>query len=184
MNVSVLRSLSGTTPVPSSAAPAGSSTGGLGSADPADADDGNTTTQISKQGQFLSQLQNLGQTNPTEAKQVLTEMSTQLGQRAQQVSGDQAQALTAMAAKLQIAAITGDLTVLSAKGSGQDRQGAPANYRQGGGTRSSSKVASAYAHGANASEMSLLDMLSIDAAPALAGDASSPNGRAGTSTTA
>ena len=177
MNVSGLSSLSGLSRFVSTAAPDNAVPG---ADDSGNAGDGSTTTQISQQGQFLSQLQSLGQTNPTEAKQILTEMSTQLSQRAEQLSGDQAQALVSMAAKLQTAAIAGDLTVLTARGSEQEGQGARGDHRQGGGAKPSSRGASAYTHRARASDMSLMDMLSADAA----GDSLGPSGRAGINTSA
>lgn len=72
--------------------------------------------QFSKMGQLMSQLQNLESTNPDQAKQVLSNIASQLNSQAQADGGNSH--LTALANKFSQAASTGDLSVLQPPQSG------------------------------------------------------------------
>ncbi|HLK58272.1 MAG TPA: hypothetical protein VKU00_17025 [Chthonomonadaceae bacterium] len=70
---------------------------------------GAASVKISKQAQLLSQLQQLQQQDPTQFKQVVTNIADQLTQAAQSSTGQDQQFLTALAGRFQQAE-TGDLS--------------------------------------------------------------------------
>ena len=71
---------------------------------------------LSGVGQFLSKLQELEKSDPTKAKQVLTDIAGRLKADAGQATGTQADRLNQLADKFQKAADTGDLSALPAAG--------------------------------------------------------------------
>jgi len=87
---------------------------------------------MSRQAQFLSQLQSLAQTNPGQAKQMLTGLATTLRSEASQAGGTDS-SKAQLADRLQTAADTGDLKGLlnssEARGSAAWSRGAAA-YNQ------------------------------------------------------
>jgi hypothetical protein len=160
------------------------SSSSIADADSSSGSDGSATTQISPRAQFLAKLGSLEQTNPVEAKQVLSQMATQLNQRAQGASGDEAQALSAMASKLQAAANTGDLSVLSARGGQNSTGGQGGSNRRSGGGAATSGAAAAYVRQSQSSRMSLLDLLNSDLTADNAGQSLAAGAGTGTDTTA
>jgi hypothetical protein len=70
---------------------------------------GAATAAISTPGQFLSQMQQLSQQNPTEFKAVAAQVATSFQKAASQATGPQAQFLTNLANQFSQAAQTGSL---------------------------------------------------------------------------
>jgi hypothetical protein len=79
------------------------------------------SVSFSGPGRFLSDLQNLEQTDPARAKQILADLAGRLRTAAAKGGADSSQ-MTAMADKLQQAADTGDLSGLQ-PAQGQSQQG-------------------------------------------------------------
>ena len=81
------------------------------SAQPAtDPTSGGDTTAVSNIGQFMTKLKALEQSNPAQAKQVLTAIASKLNDAAGSATGDEATHLKALADKFTKAADTGDLS--------------------------------------------------------------------------
>ena len=80
--------------------------------------------------QSLSQLQQLGQTNPAAFKTVLTDIANKLQATAQQEGGREGQALSNVASKFQQAAQTGDLSSLRPAHHHHGHHHRPAGYPQ------------------------------------------------------
>jgi hypothetical protein len=85
---------------------------------------GAATASISTPGQFLSQMQELSQQNPTEFKAVAAQVATSFQNAASQASGSQAQFLTNLANQFSQAAQTGSLQPPQGAQSAQAPQGA------------------------------------------------------------
>jgi len=79
--------------------------------------------KVSKYGQLMSQLQNLEQSDPAKAKQVLGEIASKLSDAAKQAGGDRGKMMSALADKFQQAAQTGDLSGLKPPASGAPHGG-------------------------------------------------------------
>ncbi len=80
------------------------------------------TASISTPASFLSQMQQLSQTNPTEFKAVAAQVATSFQNAADQASGTQAQFLTALANTFNQAAQTGSLQPAQSAQSAQASQ--------------------------------------------------------------
>jgi hypothetical protein len=89
--------------------------------------DAQGAVKVSPRAQLLAKLQDLEQSDPAQAKQVLSDMATKLRDQAGQATGEDASRLTAMADKLQKAADTGDLSGLGPS------KGAHHGHHHGGG---------------------------------------------------
>ena len=66
--------------------------------------------QVSQQGKFMSQLQQLQQQDPAKFKQFMANEATKLEDAASKTTGGEARKMTEMATKFQQAASSGDLT--------------------------------------------------------------------------
>ena len=133
----------------SAIAPTSSSTAGAAGIDADGDNDGSKAaaggSKLSPQALFLSMLQQLEKTDPTKAKQVLTDLADKIRTDAKAQSGPQAQNLNALADSLQKAADSGDLSGLA----------------QNGGHHGHHKAQAAYSHNAGSSQ-SLLDLLNTE----------------------
>jgi hypothetical protein len=119
-------------------------------------DASSSTVGISSPGQFFSTLQNLMQSDPTKAKDVLDQLATQVRDDASNASGDQATRLNELADKLQQAGDSGSLSGLTGKTQGA--HGGHHHHHGGGGgggggstaaaPQSSSSATAAYASNA------------------------------------
>src|ERR1019366_379272 len=149
MNINGLFGTQGTTPASSSTAvtppspvAGGNSASAVGAAAPA---------AISPPAQFMSQMQQLSQTDPSQFKAVAASVATSFQNAAAQASGSQAQVLTGLASQFTQAAHTGTLpapqastpvaSVQGAQGASAGHAGAHHHHHHGGGasaTQSSS----------------------------------------------
>src|ERR1019366_10478146 len=129
MNINGLFGTQGTTPASSSTAvtppspvAGGNSASAVGAA---------ATAAISTPAQFMSQMQQLSQTDPSEFKTVAAGVATVFQNAAAQASGSQAQFLNGLASQFTQAAQTGTLPAPQASApvaSGQGAQGASAGH--------------------------------------------------------
>lgn len=85
---------------------------------------GTDHTQLSKMGELMSQLQNLENTNPDQAKQVLSTIASQLSDKASSTNDPHLQQLSDKFAQ---AAKTGDLSGLQPQGHGHHHHHAQAS---------------------------------------------------------
>ncbi len=91
---------------------------------------GAATAAISTPGQFLSEMQQLSQQNPTEFKAVAAQVATSFQNAASQATGSQAQFLTNLANQFSQAAQTGSLQAAQG-GAAQGPQAASASQAGG-----------------------------------------------------
>ncbi len=84
---------------------------------------GQDTTQLSGPAQFFNKLQGLEQSDPSKAKQVLSDIANKLSDQATKVGGDRGKQLSALADKFTQAAQTGDLGGLQSPAAAQGAQG-------------------------------------------------------------
>ena len=129
MNINGLFGTQGTTPASSSTAvtppspvAGGNSASAVGAA---------ATAAISTPAQFMSQMQQLSQTDPSQFKAVAASVATSFQNAAAQASGSQAQVLTGLASQFTQAAQTGTLPAPQASApvaSVQGAQGASAGH--------------------------------------------------------
>ena len=96
-----------------------------------------TSTSVSGRAKLLRELQDLQQSNPTEFKQVTSDIASQLSAAAQQAGGNQGQALSSLASQFQQASQTGSLAGLQL-GHGHHHHGGGASDGASGSSSSSS----------------------------------------------
>jgi len=98
-------------------------------------DDGSgAAASVSPLAQYLSQLQQLQQSNPTEFTSVLTDIANKLQAAGQQDGGSQGQALAHLASRVRQAAQTGDLSALQPAHHHHHHRAAGAYQQTGGQT--------------------------------------------------
>jgi hypothetical protein len=93
---------------------------------------GDASVSVSPFAQLLSQLQQLQQTNPGQAKTVLTDIANKLQATAQQDGGRAGQFLSNLAGRFQQAAQTGDISSIRPRHHGHHHHHAAAGYTQQG----------------------------------------------------
>jgi hypothetical protein len=114
MSISSISSLASTSAVSSVQFQAASQVAGT------DSTSGGDTTAMSSIGKFMTKLSALEQSDPAQAKQVLSTIASKLNDAASTATGDQATHLKDLAAKFSTAADTGDLSgIQPPQGGGQ-----------------------------------------------------------------
>ncbi len=83
---------------------------------------GADSTQLSGPAQFFNKLQSLEQSDPSAAKQVLSDIASKLSDQATKVGGDRGKQLSTLADKFTHAAQTGDLSGLQPSAAAQGAQ--------------------------------------------------------------